>query len=596
MLSAAASASSSSLNAMSSEQDELTTKDEAGLAKLEEGGREAERGQYQAGAVKRASLLDWRTWSRRMKILASAAVLLLATVVAIAVAVPLSVGKHRARLTASGNGGSGSGSNGNGNGTASSTLQVQPLPSYTANADFAINVGTAPIGVNLSADFAGLSYEKIRMHSGLFTPANTKLVQLFRTLGAGNLRIGANTVDTRRWNATAPINTSPYISPPDVDSFAAFINATRWKVIYGIRMLNNTPEIAVEEAKYAAKALGSSLYGFEIGNEPNAYPKNPQVMYDNFNVTTFIRGHGNFTGWTDFADAIQQALPNAVLTGPAAEGGAVASFTVPFANAEAQDLSMVTHHYYRGPSASPSATLDTLLGDDPWFDNLPLLRRAASSMSGGARIDECNTFSAGGIDGISNAFASTMWSIKFLFTLASQGLAGANFHGGGMNGFYSPIVDNVTSASTSPRPLYQGMLAFNQAAKGQMLASNSSGSASSAYAWPVRDASSGSHRVMLLNLDQSDTVQFTIGWPYSMTGYQAQAMFVQGAATDAKTGITIGGADIADDGTWSPTTAYSVPIDTTARTSVVTLPPFTGAIVEATKSDSSQHRKKSSSS
>jgi hypothetical protein len=43
------------------------------------------------------------------------------------------------------------------------------------------------------------------------------------------------------------------------------------------------------------------------------------------------------------------------------------------------------------------------------------------------------------ISGVSDAFASALWGLGFLFDVAEHGGAGINFHGGFTPGNYSPI-------------------------------------------------------------------------------------------------------------------------------------------------------------
>src|SRR5437868_11997510 len=57
-------------------------------------------------------------------------------------------------------------------------------------------------------------------------------------------------------------------------------------------------------------------------------------------------------------------------------------------------------------------------------------REAAQSMKIGCRMTEGNTVFRGGKPGLSDVFASALWSADYLFQLMSMGYPGVNLHGG----------------------------------------------------------------------------------------------------------------------------------------------------------------------
>jgi hypothetical protein len=46
------------------------------------------------------------------------------------------------------------------------------------------------------------------------------------------------------------------------------------------------------------------------------------------------------------------------------------------------------------------------------------------------RIDEANSAFSGGVDGVSNKFASALWGLDYSMSMAQAGLSGVNIHGG----------------------------------------------------------------------------------------------------------------------------------------------------------------------
>ena len=231
---------------------------------------------------------------------------------------------------------------------------------------------------HLAPGFAGFSFEKTHMTDGFFTGANAPLIALFKLLGPGIVRIGANDVDASTWVPTAtPVaggQTSHNVGTVEVDALAAFLNAAGWKAIYGVSMRTAT-QPSVDESVYVTNKLGTSLHSIEIGNEINFFANNavgtPTMQ------------------WAAFEAAIHGALASIPLAGPAA-AGAVTNFTVPFANAEGSKIILLTEHYYKGASSS-NPTIAAMLTLDPGVVSQsqalpPQLRQTASAMdTGGAR-------------------------------------------------------------------------------------------------------------------------------------------------------------------------------------------------------------------
>src|SRR4051812_33110002 len=69
------------------------------------------------------------------------------------------------------------------------------VPREAAAGHATVTVDVAHPAGPLAADFVGLSYEQRELSMGSFDAKAGNLVELFRTLGASNLRIGGNTLD-----------------------------------------------------------------------------------------------------------------------------------------------------------------------------------------------------------------------------------------------------------------------------------------------------------------------------------------------------------------------------------------------------------------
>ena len=404
-------------------------------------------------------------------------------------------------------------------------------------------------GLPLNPAFAGLSYEKLAITTGFFSSNNLPLVKLFSLIGPAVLRIGGGTADSTCWGGRS--NLTP-ITASEVIGFAGFIQAlpTNWSVIYGLNFSVNIPTNCAEEAAYVAKALGPRLLGFEIGNEPEAYPGN-RIRPRNFKCSDFV------SQWKPLAAGVVNTVPGWAisnggngwaLTGPASGGNP--QWTEWFAGAEAGVISLATQHYYRADGKKPGCTMQLLLEPDPKLpqavaavvsalrlDNLPL----------GFREDECGTYSHGGVVGVSDAYGAAPWSLDFMFTLALNGCQGVNFHGGGRSP-YTPLFDTRQTVR-QVRPEFYGLKMFSLLPRGNVVpATVALASPINFTAYGVRQAD-GAFSALLNNKDTNNTVAVRVNLGQGVA--RATLTELTGPSLSSTNGYTLGGAAINPDGSWS---------------------------------------------
>jgi hypothetical protein len=304
-------------------------------------------------------------------------------------------------------------------------------------------------------NFVGLSYETQQLSDlNFFSPANKGLVTQLRALApSGVLRLGGNTSDYGFWKPTPdavppPRPKRPFkvgdpppdliynVTPEAVRNLRGFLDATGWTCLYGINFGTSTPEIAADEAAFAATTLGPRLEYFQVGNEADRFGstiRDPKT----WNADTF------FDEWLTFANAIRARVPNAKFGLPDTAGNpawyaAVVTRLLALAPADRPNVAALTHHYYfTGPPSNPKATIDNLLHADPHVDKLYSdVHAAAARLSDGEhrivqyRMTEGNSCYRGGKPGLSDVFAASLWSADYLLRLASLGYAGVNLHGG----------------------------------------------------------------------------------------------------------------------------------------------------------------------
>jgi hypothetical protein len=450
-----------------------------------------------------------------------------------------------------------------------------------------VSVNRAQAAGRIGQGFAGFSFEKTHLTNGTFTGKNAAMIGLFNLLGPTVIRIGGNDVDKCMWVPGAPTGTGgpPYsysIGTAMVDGLADFLNATHTRVIYGVNFDSATPANSAAEATYVTSKLGASLYGFEIGNEINR-----------FGTWATLKPK-----WESFAAAILAANPGAHLVGPAGGGGDQTPLSTPFAQDEAgNSLILLTQHYYAGTANTASASLGKLLTPDPFpitsgqslIEMLQVMSTAATTnhIPDGFRVGECNTFSDHGQPGLSDALISALWSLDFLFTSAKYGANGVNFHGGeaGMDGstpfIFSPIQEN-SGVVTGAAPLFYGMLLFSLAGTGQAFATTAITTWGAlpvvidftAYSLGLAD---GSTSVVLDNKDPMGGVQVTLD--VGIAAKSATVTYLQGppSASLMTRAITLGGAAISANGTWTPKPPYS--LATSGNTVSLLVPPASAALV-----------------
>jgi hypothetical protein len=433
-----------------------------------------------------------------------------------------------------------------------------------------ISCGTIP------PRFMGLSYEKSAMTYSYFHVSNRHLIALFRRLGDGVLRIGGGSVDQVMWTPDAK-GTHLQVTPVEIKALAGFLQATGWLCLYGINFATSTPAQAAEEVAYAVSVLGSNLLGIEIGNEPDGYGLPGNFFAGNWTFEDY------FARWNTFRSAIQQSAPNVAITGPAvAAGNHITTWTLPFGQeATAAEITLLTQHYYRdyyladgGGSVASAAFL--ISPDSQLTGELTILNAGTQQLGIPYRISECNSFDNGGVPGISNSYASSLWVIDFLFDVALGGGTGVNMHGGGRSPGYTPIADD-DGGVVEVRPEYYGLLLFSLAGPGTLLETQLAAGTVDATAYAVRTASGGLN-LILVNKDTEQNLILSIATNQNIQSATLQTM--TGASLAATSGVTIQGAAVNTDGSFFPASAGTLTPAGTQTTCFI--PALTAALISIT--------------
>lgn len=426
-------------------------------------------------------------------------------------------------------------------------------------------------GLRIPSDFTGLSFEKNILPQSPYLNTNNKaLVNMVTLLGSqGVLRIGGNSVEKVFWAGRARNGSTDADSmyTDDVVRFFDFVKATGWKTIYGVNLAQSTDTRSAAEASYAFSDGGASLEAFEIGNEPDLYASN------GLKPTTYT--YADFQAeWLTYNTAIRTATNDAApFAGPVTADKL--TWLLPFIAAEYKHLALATHHYYRmGPPSSASVTVQELLTPDAQLV-ADVTQAIAAARSAGIpfRIGECNSVYDGGKKGVSNTLASALWGLDYMYTVASLGVDGVNFHGG-TGGYYSPIL--LDKSGPVPEPLFYGMLCFQLGCQGRLIPLTLTGAVNlTAYAVLADD---GTVNVTVINKDPTYNANLVLhtGAPLGAVTYT----LLSAASLTATANVTLGGNAVKADGSFAGAVFHAIPhAGDSTRISV----PFASAMVISIK-------------
>jgi hypothetical protein len=435
-------------------------------------------------------------------------------------------------------------------------------------------------GAMISSNFIGLSYEMSLVCPAtngecFFNPANKPLIKMFQTLGIQSLRVGGNTAE----RATVKIP-----DKADIDSLFAFARSAGVKVIYTLRLNGNDPIDAAKTAKYIMDNYRPELTCFALGNEPDKLVKDSAA---------YGKAMRNYLAVINAATN----APDAVFCGPS-----TMHKNVQWANDFAKDFAhnkhviMVTQHEY--PAGSGRAATNAVAACEKLLStNLPTVYEklydnfVPAVLSSGLqyRLEEANSFSNGGASGASDAFASALWGLDYLYWWADHGATGINFHTGGCVGGTQPPGMKYVVFWNSPegfavRPLGYAIKAFDLGGHGHLVPvhfkSNTDQINLTAYGVLSND---GSLYITLINKETARTRDANVTIAPGHSYAREQVMFLTAPHGDitATAGVTLGGAPIKDYGNWSGTwTSLAAPFNNGQFS--VKVPAASAAIIQLT--------------
>ncbi len=299
------------------------------------------------------------------------------------------------------------------------------------------------------------------------TSSNTPLLNLFHTLGIKSIRVGGNSSEE------ADVN------PTDTDRLGLFnfARAANISVIFNLRVKTSTgtgadPNNEPQQVTIANTILGTQsdvLAGFELGNEPDS-------------AMTW----STYKGLIDHMLADIAKQPNGSkghYLGPSATSGAVSTFPGNFAQAYAtrSDIKFVSQHWYPGGdqnnvtdvAATRAAMLNTATMHAKYSDFYNKFVPAVTAQNLHFRLEETNSLSSGGKQGVSDTYAMSLWMLDYMYWWATKAALGVNVHSGQNTAdkpnYYTAITPAARSATYTARPVAYGMKAFDLGAHGRVV-------------------------------------------------------------------------------------------------------------------------------
>jgi hypothetical protein len=355
---------------------------------------------------------------------------------------------------------------------------ASPVPA-SATAAATVTVDRAHPGGRLAADAIGLSFEMRELGIGNLDPARGNMTQLMRTLGPSNLRIGGNTLDRDTlWvpAGQAPPDPKPswvedVVTPADITRLRRLLDATGWQAEVGVNVGRWDPALAADQVRAMDRILGPRLVAVECGNEPDQWA-GKALRPAGFGYPQY---HAD---WAACADVVGHRR----IAGPDTAGTS-SSWASSLAADEHDRMSMLTVHQY---ASGPDITIDRMLAPGQITAQLGAVSSnlAAAAANGlPMRVDEANSAYSGGVDGVSNTYASALWVIDYGLSMAQAGMAGVNIHGGlgvcndpiwnGKFQRYTPICASSKAYELAQQyqvmPIYYGIWLARQLGPGRFL-------------------------------------------------------------------------------------------------------------------------------
>lgn len=420
----------------------------------------------------------------------------------------------------------------------------------------------------IAADFLGLAleYRSIpQFAGGDLQSINPVLVQLIRNLvpqGRPVLRIGGQSGDRTWWpvaGMSQPLGMTYALTPSWMLSARSLAQATNARLILGLGLEAGRTQLAAVEANQLLQGLGPDyVAALEIGNEPELYTTVPWYRklhgmpipwFKHVGKQVFARPpkYGPAAFFREFSRTLA-VLPRVPIAGPDTGSFPWLDRFLPLVSRSSR-VRVVTWHAYAlnqcvtDPASAQFPTVANLLSlpaSHGILDGISPYVALAHKAGASFRVDEMNSVTCNGRFGVSDTFASALWVMDALFTIAADGVDGVNVH-------THPNIANGLfdfGHASGPwegtvHPLYYGLMMFVQAAPpGSRVLQVQSASQKEMRAWATL-APDHRVRVLLINDSRRDAALGLVRAPAGPGSASIERL--RGPSAYSTGGITLGG-------------------------------------------------------
>jgi hypothetical protein len=466
------------------------------------------------------------------------------------------------------------------------------FPSPTAaRADGAAEQSELPVTVTIDPfdpgqpvpqRFLGLSFEAAALAQLAQYSDRGNLVMLLRSLGPGVLRFGGITADENvAWTDAAtprPAWASSTIGPAQMHELGVLARRSGWQVLLTVGLAHYEPTAAAREVAAAHRALGPYLAAVEIGNEPDAYGNH------GFRELPWI-AQGYEEEVSSYREAIDALTPGVPIAGPDVSGSGVFPEWGEEEALSQKPALLTGHHYPLGCAQTPAPSIETLLSTATrgrGAQSLETYLSVSRAYDIPFRVDETNSVSCGGVAGISDTFASTLWATGYITQAMAAGAAGINLQGNptnctGYTPLCAPDPAALASGSLHAQPDWYALLLTSSLAGDRPLPTTitegSPNLAATSFAGPEH-----SLKVVLADDEPPGASPLALRLNVGAGLGAGRILRLTAPSQSATGGVLLGSRAVAANGSWST----SMPTESvSARTGILAfeLAPDTAALV-----------------
>jgi hypothetical protein len=437
----------------------------------------------------------------------------------------------------------------------------------TAASDLPAQITFTGASRRIPTSFFGLSVEYKELRTYIDSGALfRRMLSLVRPRDGSPLlvRIGGKSADHVWWGTSE--KTPKWVTTIGqqwLSRLSALISRADLEVMFDLNLAVHSPTMAARFARAAVQTLPrSSIVGFEVGNEPDLYWRQPWLEKQRVATSSSDvprRWTGNYSptdyarDYTAYARAVTAAAPGIPLGGPEIISSKVNWLTALSGLGRLTPGFLSIHRYASStclpPSSSHYPTIPLMLADGSSAGvarTTESVVQDAHAIHSQLRLTEVNSISCGGNAGVADSFATALWAPDVLFELLNAGVDGVNWH-------IRPSTLNapfdLDHGKLVPLPELYGLAMFAQMTHGPARLLDDAVSAAPGLdlkAWTVRR--DGTTNALLINKGRR-AARVTVR---SVDGARGPATVsrLQAPRIGATTGLKFAGRWIGSDGLW----------------------------------------------